>query len=893
MAIAPLALAAVLAGSCRAEDADGALLFGSATYSADEDCRWVVGSEVGVPGNPWYIGGPPAGTDREVWLAALQAYRREIRGQVHALRQVDLQFRGIRAWVRMRPEVAKPLDLRPGEPFRIGVEACWVEGNGELVLALDLLSRQNDSWQGWSTVFSTLDVPRDGEWHRLTWEGTLPQFDHEAQWAKLIVGMDATHDQTPGHVVVRDFAMQEPARAASVVGPTVLSGPPSGLDRSLYDRRDLAWASRAFLCHFTFLYDLSLFDPAIGQYRLDSFLDQGEREFGGYDALVLWHAYPRIGVDQRNQFDFYRDMPGGLPGLRQLVRRLHDRGVKVFLDYNPWDTGTRREGVSDEEAIAAMVAALEADGVFLDTMAAGPGRLREAIDTARRGVVFEPEGSPPLEQLEVCSASWAQGLPDLGEPGLLRLKWIEPRHLQHQISRWAGSVVGPTVLSGHQRELENAFFSGSGMLVWENVFGTWNPWGAQDRATLRRLAPILRLFAANLTADQWEPFVPTLVPGVYANAWPGEGGTVYTLLNRTGRLVREPVLRLPGSPVGELFDLWRGRRLRPQPAGDALEVALRLGPIGCVARVTEGRLRRQVEVLCSQQREEDRRALPAPDPHVAARGVVQPLPVEPTPPAAADQPPPGMVPVPAGMVTMNLVHQRRECGCYPDPGTPPERWPDFLWGAPHDGTIEHHLGPLELPAFFVDEHEVTNAEFARFRRESGYRPREPRNFLEHWGGAEPPAALADHPVVYVDLEDARAYARWAGKRLPTEPEWHRAAQGDDGRTWPWGNESDATRCNGDGRGTTPVTAYPQGRSPFGCYDMAGNVWEWTESERSDGHTRFCIIRGGSYFRAEGSIWYVPGGPQPCTSHTKFILLYPGLDRCATVGFRCVKDVAPG
>ncbi len=71
--------------------------------------------------------------------------------------------------------------------------------------------------------------------------------------------------------------------------------------------------------------------------------------------------------------------------------------------------------------------------------------------------------------------------------------------------------------------------------------------------------------------------------------------------------------------------------------------------------------------------------------------------------------------------------------------------------------------------------------------------------------------------------------------------------------------------------------------------MCGNVWEWTESERSDGHTRFAIIRGGSWFRAEGSLWYVPGGPQPCTTHTKLLLLAPGLDRSATIGFRCAAD----
>ena len=198
----------------------------------------------------------------------------------------------------------------------------------------------------------------------------------------------------------------------------------------------------------------------------------------------------------------------------------------------------------------------------------------------------------------------------------------------------------------------------------------------------------------------------------------------------------------------------------------------------------------------------------------------------------------GMVEIPSASVTMRVQLRTRECGFYEN-----EMDHDQLYGNFHKPQWSERA--VTLPAYAIDITPVTNAQYAAFLRAARYQPRHPENFLKHWADEKPPVGKEDHPVVYVCLEDARAYAQWAGKALPTEEQWQYAAQGPAALTYPWGDAMEAGRCNGGETGTTTsVTAFPEGRSPFGCYDLCGNVWEWTESERTDGRTRFCMIRGG-------------------------------------------------
>jgi formylglycine-generating enzyme required for sulfatase activity len=139
---------------------------------------------------------------------------------------------------------------------------------------------------------------------------------------------------------------------------------------------------------------------------------------------------------------------------------------------------------------------------------------------------------------------------------------------------------------------------------------------------------------------------------------------------------------------------------------------------------------------------------------------------------------------------------------------------------------------LYLPDYYIARTPVTNAQYLAFVQATGYEQ------PGHWKGGKPPAGKGDHPVVNVSWHDAVAYCNWLSEitgrdyRLPSEAEWEKAARGTDGRIYPWGNKWDARRCNskeGGKKVTMPVGAYPQGASPYGLLDMAGNVREWTRS----------------------------------------------------------------
>ena len=711
-------------------------------------------------------------------------------------------------------------------------------------------------------------------------------------------------------------------------------------DNSMFRRNDLGWMKNNYIMLLQFAWDKKYYDYLQKKYTFYGNLHEYDSLTGGIDIYTLWPTWPRLGLDQRNQWDMYRDLPGGVAELKSQVNFVHKAGKHYFISFNPWDEGTRRE--DQLRGMEDLLRATGADGVVLDTKGESNKELQAAADRVKPGIIMYSEGmAVPKDMPGIVSGRVHDAL--VLPPPLNLNKFIKPDFAIFRVLQLADDRI--------HRELAISFFNGYGVEI--NTMRPGRPaWIDEEFAFMGRTTMILRENNSVFHNYNFLPLVPTLTDSVYVNRWEANGKIIFTIYNASPRGYFGPLIETNAIPRDHhVADIWNHTEVRPVVKGKTMTVPVKLEPfdptwlntrkegnVGCIAVFPKLlNVVVFVENISFRAPKGDKIVITAGDPTyrsklhtfpvtgkiVAVHDLIQGsqkkivvrlfekselldevvvlyqcetavspskasrheingnVPLATEFPVLASRPemtrpagslPAGMAEIPAGKFRF---YTKR------DPNTlePFIPFPDY------SDTVT-----VGMPAFFMDITPVTNAQFKTFISQTSYKPDDTTNYLKHWVKKIPGKGSENMPVVYVSPDDARAYAKWAGKRLPTEREWQYAAQGTDMRKYPWGNHPDSTRCNFNLNFPTPVDHFPGGASPFGILDLVGNVWQLTADIYDNGSYYFNIIRGGSYYHPTQSIWYVTGGPLPADHPEMLLLMAPGLDRNATVGFRCVMDL---
>ncbi len=645
---------------------------------------------------------------------------------------------------------------------------------------------------------------------------------------------------------------------------------------SEYLRPEFGWLKRTFIYVQMMAHDRYFYDPVARKYTVNKYLDDLENRYGGIDAVLIWPTYPNIGVDNRNQFDLVAAMPGGIKAVKQMILDFKERGVRVFFPIMIWDKGTRPIRESMPVALVKEMKVLGADGLNGDTMWGVSEDFRDAYDSLDFPLALQPEVAiKDLQLVKWNISSWGYYWNYKYIPGISIYKWLEPRHQVFVTNRWKIDKTD---------DLQYAFFNGIGYNAWENIWGIWNQLPERYAQAVRRIATIYRQFPGIWNSREWVPAIPVLQEGVFSSEFPGLDNTIYTFINRDSNNKEGAQLKLPYKEHVKYFDLWHGKELIAQKDGNQVTLSFQIGANGFGAVMACKEYVVDTPYLNFLDKMNSLAMLPLSKISDTWKPLSQKIIGIPKT-KTARRIREGMRPIPA---TRNYSFESMGVMVEGDP-LPDAVGVQHPWEQ-HPSRSQKHV--MAIPAFYMDTYPVTNKEFKKFLDASHYMPKDNYNFLKDWRNRIYPPGWDNKPVTWVSMEDARAYATWAGKRLPHEWEWQYAAQGNNNRLYPWGNKMDFSKMpapdsNRTMRAPTNVNAYPKGASPFGVMDMVGNVWQWTD-EYVDEHTRSAVLKGGGYYRSASSKWYFPQAYE-LNKYGKYLLMAPSIDRSAMIGFRCVED----
>ena len=599
---------------------------------------------------------------------------------------------------------------------------------------------------------------------------------------------------------------------------------------SVYDLPGLKWVQTAYFSPQMMIYDRYFYDKSLGNgtngsgYTVDRWLADLNSRYGGISKALLWPSYTNLGIDDRNQFDLTRSVPGGATALRAVVNQLHAAGVHVMWAYNPWDKGTKgatgwdhKGRPGDQTKMAELIRDTGGDGFNGDCMS----QIPESFFTAARQIAGKPiamEGEAGLGALnslnwqtlgwcEGCNADEPNSIDDLDIPDVDRVKWITgSRSMSHWSDRYAGSpesrdqfggLFSPLWSSNMSEgvskisEIQTCWFNTVGFETFENVWGTWNGITERDGEALRRVGLLLRYFGRRgfFTSPDWIPHtleVLQMQQGIFGSAWSSPSGeeVIYTLVNRNMG-ARSGAQLLPRSQLAtesgmQFYDCYRGAELSLDRETRSLTFEIEGGGFGCVLatkNTTKPAIPSGVQLRGAAQLQPANLAeLLGLMGALTARGLEsfsgewhyaqqQLVPIAPTLLRPLHNATKGQeVYVPGSTFHFKAagveVESAAGSGC--DVQFPWEAFP----GRIHDHT-------LDLGALYVDRFPVTNDQYYEYLETSKYVPMDRERWLERNFGTDgkPKPGWGKRPVTFVSLEDARSYCAFKHKRLPHAYEW--------------------------------------------------------------------------------------------------------------------------
>jgi hypothetical protein len=330
----------------------------------------------------------------------------------------------------------------------------------------------------------------------------------------------------------------------------------SEFDFTYYNRPEYQAYRRDFTAFHSFIYNHKLYDPVKNKYRIREYLNEVKEEYDGFDQFCFWHAYPRVGVDPRDQFDLFYDLPGGLDGLKELVQTAQSMNTHVYLAYNPWDKIGEKEDMYGE--MAKIAGAVGADGLLLDTMDESDDEFRKKMDIYNKAAQFITEGRPALEGLVVTTSSWDHKLTREPMPYVDLLRFILPEHRIFQINRWDRDRM-PLI--------KKAIFNTTGYIVWNDIFGEINIHTWDEKIMISRYHRAMQDFAHALNTSSNEPLVENFVPNLYVNGFYHDEMHFYTLFQDVHNFVTHhkdkrvigPLFRVKVPDGWHAADIWNKR----------------------------------------------------------------------------------------------------------------------------------------------------------------------------------------------------------------------------------------------------------------------------------------------------------------------------------------------